>query len=322
MRRLCLFLLASLLATVLTSGLSTGRPGSHAQESYKYFSETGHFVRGELFAFYNRVKNPVEVYGYPITEAFREPASGMTVQYFEKARFEVHPEEPAATRVQLSPLGEYLYQPGRPQYQNANTAACRAFAPKGFLVCYDFLNFYLENGGEAQFGLPISNIELHDDVMVQYFSNARLEWIPGRDGRSWISVARLGWEYFYKIGGDIRKTLPLDPPITDAGASIQRLQARAYPQHPITARRDTQIVYILLHDQRYLPIEAADVAIVVRWPSGAESRFIATAATDANGITRVEFPVNSNEIGLVTIQVEGAYNRIPINTVTSFRIWW
>jgi hypothetical protein len=325
MRTLRLLFLASILTTILALAVFGWPRPSYAQDTFEYVYETGHYVRGELLTFYRSVENPIEVYGYPITEAYQDTATGVTVQYFEKARFEVHPTEPAASRVRLSPLGEYLYEPGLPQYEDDNTAACQAFSPDGFLVCYDFLNFYLENGGAAQFGLPISNIELYKGIKVQYFQNARLEWRPGRNGQSWIVVGRMGWEYFYKIGEDIKKTLPVEPPISNGipqVAPIQRLQARAYARYPVTARRATQTVFILLHDQRYLPIEAADVAVVVRWPSGAESRFIATGATDANGITKVEFQVNSNEIGLATVQVEGTYNRMPIKTVTSFRIWW
>ncbi len=47
------------------------------------------------------------VYGYPITEQFvgRE---GRLVQYFQRARFELHPELTAGLRVQLTPLGRAL----------------------------------------------------------------------------------------------------------------------------------------------------------------------------------------------------------------------
>lgn len=326
MHKLRRFILVPLLAALLAFPIFGERQGANAQETYEYVYETGHYVRGEILAYYRSIENPIELYGYPIAEAYLDTATGITAQYFEKARIEVHPAEPAASRVRLSPLGEYLYEKGLPEYPVENSAACQAFPPDGYLVCYDFLRFYLENGGPAQFGAPISGIEItKNDVKIQYFQNARLEFHPGRDGQSWVTPARLGWEYFYAIGEDSAKTAPVDPPPGGGIIKvepIQRLQARAYPQLPVTTRRATQTIHILLNDQRCLPIEGADVWVVVHWPSGAESRYIATAATNARGITKVDFAVNSNEIGLVTIQVEGQYNRIPIKTVTSFRIWW
>ncbi|NTW00543.1 MAG: sortase, partial [Oscillochloris sp.] len=50
------------------------------------------------------------VFGYPISEPFDEDVGSGTrqVQYFERNRFEEHPEEPAAYRVQLGRLGAEL----------------------------------------------------------------------------------------------------------------------------------------------------------------------------------------------------------------------
>ena len=32
------------------------------------------------------------MFGYPISEPFVDPTTGYTIQYFERARFEYHPE--------------------------------------------------------------------------------------------------------------------------------------------------------------------------------------------------------------------------------------
>ena len=43
-------------------------------------------------------RESLALFGYPISDAFVDQATGMTVQYFERARFEYHPENPAPYR--------------------------------------------------------------------------------------------------------------------------------------------------------------------------------------------------------------------------------
>src|SRR5206468_705656 len=60
-----------------------------------YFRETGHSLRGGFKTFWES-NGGLAQDGYPITEEFQEvtPAAGKTytVQYFERNRFEWHPE--------------------------------------------------------------------------------------------------------------------------------------------------------------------------------------------------------------------------------------
>jgi hypothetical protein len=48
----------------------------------------------------------VAVFGYPISEPFE--SGGILVQYFERSRFEYHPELPNGSRVLLTRLGTKL----------------------------------------------------------------------------------------------------------------------------------------------------------------------------------------------------------------------
>jgi hypothetical protein len=50
-------------------------------------------------------REALALFGYPISEEFIDPATGYTVQYFERARFEFHPENPEPYRVLLGRLG-------------------------------------------------------------------------------------------------------------------------------------------------------------------------------------------------------------------------
>src|SRR6187551_420534 len=71
---------------------------------FKYFAETGHNVKGEFLTFYNSNPNALILFGYPITEEF--PAKdGVTVQYFQRVRFELHPELPEGQRVSVTLIG-------------------------------------------------------------------------------------------------------------------------------------------------------------------------------------------------------------------------
>ncbi len=66
-----------------------------APENSNYYPETGHTLRG-AFKNYWEKNGGLFIFGYPISEEFQElnPSSGKvyTVQYFERNRFEFHPE--------------------------------------------------------------------------------------------------------------------------------------------------------------------------------------------------------------------------------------
>ncbi len=73
--------------------------------SARYFAETGHSVRGLFKAFWD-TNNGMRLFGYPISEEGVErfpDGTQRTVQYFERARFELHDN-----RVLLGLLGDVL----------------------------------------------------------------------------------------------------------------------------------------------------------------------------------------------------------------------
>ena len=87
------------------------QPGAHYAGQI-YFPETQHTLGG-LFRQYWERNGSLPVFGFPLSEEFLEvnPQDGKTytVQYFERARFEYHPELPAKYRVSLGHLGkQYL----------------------------------------------------------------------------------------------------------------------------------------------------------------------------------------------------------------------
>lgn len=80
---------------------------------YQYFKETGHNVLPE-FASYWQAHGALFVNGFPISEPLQERAGDgktYTVQYFERARFELHPENKPPYDVLLGHLGRQALQP-------------------------------------------------------------------------------------------------------------------------------------------------------------------------------------------------------------------
>ena len=75
-----------------------------------YFPETGHNV-GPRFGAYWRERGGLAQFGFPLTELFEERLDEGTViqvQYFARARFELHPENAAPYDVLLGQFGRQL----------------------------------------------------------------------------------------------------------------------------------------------------------------------------------------------------------------------
>lgn len=91
------------LLTLLGAGQLGNRPERTApptacpagDASCAIFAETGHTLRGTFLAYW-QANGGLPVFGFPLTEEFTElsPTNGRpyTVQYFERNRFEYHPE--------------------------------------------------------------------------------------------------------------------------------------------------------------------------------------------------------------------------------------
>ena len=103
---------AQILPTVVVMGalLLSCVSARHVQaqsDDCRYFEETGHYVCGDFLEFYD-TRGGLENFGYPLTESFDDPARGLRVQYFQRARMEWHPYNPAPYTVQLGLLVDDL----------------------------------------------------------------------------------------------------------------------------------------------------------------------------------------------------------------------
>ncbi|GAB4190435.1 MAG: S8 family peptidase [Roseiflexaceae bacterium] len=176
-----------------------------ADPALLFFPETGHTLGGAFRAYWER-NGGLPIFGYPTSEPFTERGEDgrdYTVQYFQRHRFELHPENPPPYDVLLSRLGDTIlrqngrdwatFPKGEPQPR------CRFFAETGHSLCGVFLAYWRANGLEldgrpgateaeslALFGLPLSEPQLEtmpdgQTFLVQWFERARFE-DHGSDG--------------------------------------------------------------------------------------------------------------------------------------------
>jgi hypothetical protein len=94
--------------------LQQPEPPAQPVEGARFFPETGHNLSGPFLSYWE-ANGGLAVFGYPITEERleRNAADGeeYTVQYFERNRFELHPEQAGTPfEVQLGLLGRQLYE--------------------------------------------------------------------------------------------------------------------------------------------------------------------------------------------------------------------
>jgi hypothetical protein len=308
------FVIALLLLTlVLTQWLPVEAQTAEVQ----FFPETGHSVKGDFLQYYKSVRDARFLFGYPITEQITSKG-GNTVQYFQRARFELRTDLPESQRVQLTPLGQATYEPAD-QLDLSNTAGCEAF-PSGFSVCFAFLDFYKSNGGAAQFGDPISPFEFHTNLIVQYFERARFEWRADRPEGQRVVLTDLGRLYFDQLGENPAHLKPISP--ADATInSILSVKVRAFVGKPVTGASGQQTVFVIAQSQTGQAISNATGKTTIKWLDGRTEDLFFT--TNSAGVGTVTFNFSDQKHGeLVVIDVFVAYQGLAATTRTSFRIWF
>jgi len=164
----------------LARRLGATSPSSLPVVQNMFFSPTSHHVSDRAgFLRFWRANGGVLIFGYPISEEIIE--NGRIVQYFERARFEYHPEfAGSADAVQLSLLGNELTV-GRSFPAGAPENGTQFFPETNHSLSGKFLSYWLKRGGLRIFGFPISEPfeepSPTDGVprLTQYFERARFE---------------------------------------------------------------------------------------------------------------------------------------------------
>ena len=194
------------------------------------FPQTGHYLSGR-FRQYWEDRGGLFVFGYPLTKAYQEVSTdgkSYLTQYFERARFEYHPENAQPYDVLLTLVGnevtanrkaEGSFQPiANPNNGNAY------FADTGHTLSGAFLNFWTQYGGLQNFGFPLSepftetNAADGKQYTVQYFERGRWELHPEiADPKYAVLLGLMGLERANRlnISADVRNA-ETSPPTGDA----------------------------------------------------------------------------------------------------------
>ncbi len=291
--RLALLLLCALLLAGgpdLAGAEFVPSPPSAAPEE-RFFPETGFGTAGAFARFWAR-NGGLPRFGLPLSPPVADPAGGgLTTQYFERARFEFHPDYPPQYRVSLALLGLAALgdRPERAAPAAPCADDCALFAETGHTLRDTFQRFWIAGGGLPVFGYPLTE-ELREvnaadgrEYAVQYFERARFEHHPEHAGTDHeVLLGLLGREALAArpdIAGLPAVAAPDDPGagrtiVLDAGhdrstggaggveyrdtlrtalALRPLLEARGYTVHLTRADDDT----VLLDDPSLRPPDAA-----------------------------------------------------------------
>ena len=175
---------------------------SRAQGNSRTFPETGQTVQGRFLQYWD-THGGLAQQGFPISAERQEKSDTdgktYTVQYFERAVFELHPENQPPNDVLLSLLGVFIFQQKYPNGEpTALTTDGQFFDVTKKHVSEPFLSYWNTHGGLAQQGYPISERFLEKSDLdgktyeVQYFERAVFELHPENAPPYNVLLSQLG----------------------------------------------------------------------------------------------------------------------------------
>jgi hypothetical protein len=190
-------------------------PAAQAQDQ-RCFPETSQCISGRIREYWEQ-NGGLPVFGFPTTDQHEELVEGkpFQVQWFERNRLELHPENAPPYDVLLGRLSvDRLAQQGRDWFtfpKGGEQGGCRHFAETGHTLCGAFLNYFRTHGLDlsqpgiteaeslALFGLPISEAAMEtnasgDTVETQWFERARFEFHPSNPDPFKVLLGLLGNE--------------------------------------------------------------------------------------------------------------------------------
>ena len=213
---------------LLLAALGAPAPGTAAAPAGHYFPETGFTVAGSFWEYW-QAHGGLAQQGYPLSPEFRERSlidgRVYTVQYFERAVFERHPENRPPYDVLLAQLGTEAFERygAGPAAARVDPVNPRLFPETGHTVGGRFRTYWEQHGGLAQQGYPVSD-EFDETILVngtprlyqvQYFQRAVFEYHAENAAPYDVLLTPLGTVRFQQtyLGrcGDCPQPLTLDP---------------------------------------------------------------------------------------------------------------
>jgi hypothetical protein len=302
--------------------LVSANPAS-AQTDQRCFTETSQCISGRIREFWEQ-NGGLPVFGFPTTAQHEEAVEGKNfqVQWFERNRLELHPENARPYDVLLGRLGVVrLEQQNRnwPTFAKVGSAAtgCQFFAETGHSVCEPFLSYFKSHGLEfdgqpgksyaeslALFGLPVSEPTIETNqagatVSTQWFERARFEDHPENQPPYNVLLGLLG--------NEIRANTVVNPPPTQTPPATTPPPAQVAACEGVSAPKDAD-----LYPSQCIT-EGTTVFINIRGFKGGEQ--IGFWLNDPSG----EPLIGTRK----TIQIgpSGQLNGLPLFTGTTPGIW-
>ena len=181
---------------VSSSDLRFSVASDPSKATARFFSATDQYIHGP-FKTYWEAHDGAFLFGNPLSPELVND-KGVTVQYFERARFETGPNGAVA----LGLLGEDALHTSSPKVENPGNPATLYFPETGHTVSGIFRQFWEQHGGIQAFGFPISEPINEGGVQVQYFERVRLELHPAPGGTSsTVQISDLGTQAWAVLSG-------------------------------------------------------------------------------------------------------------------------
>ncbi len=337
-KRLFSIALAALAALAIapTAGSGFAQPAA----ACRAFEQTNKQICGRFLAYWQD-HGGLPQQGYPISNEFNEVSEvdgkTYTVQYFERAVFEWHPENKPPYDVLLSLLGTMAFKqryPGGPPPPASDrpTIGSQTFPETGFAVSGRFLEYWKANGGLAQQGFPISD-EIREvspldgkEYIVQYFERAVFEHHPENKPPYDVLLSQLGMMRFkakYPAGDPGGSTPPptsgtpapgaaltlgrwggtgLQMDVRADGAHIEFDCARADVKQPLVTRADGSFEWVGTYLQEHGGPAMIDDS------QARPARFTGTVSNNVMTLT-IMYTDDGSKIGAWTLQ-QGNEGRI------------
>lgn len=187
---------------------------AYAQTGQRCFAETNQCIEGRIREFWEQ-NGGLPVFGLPVTPLQVETIENrqLQVQWFERNRLELHPENARPYDVLLGRLGAAsLERQGRnwQTFPKADPATAHYFAQTGHAVAPQFWEYWASHGLEfdgragksfneslALFGLPLSDAAVETNptngqpYLTQHFERARFEYHPENTGTPYVVLLGL-----------------------------------------------------------------------------------------------------------------------------------
>lgn len=163
-----------------------------------YFAATRHTLAYGFKQFWES-HGGLAIFGYPISEEFSEKNADTgqtyTVQYFERNRFEYHPEFAGTPwEVSLGRLGVHVAPQTFPVAPGPAGPDSLYFDATHHTLSGPFRSYWESHGGLEMFGYPTSEELEQGGILVQYFERSRFEFHPELPAGSRVLLSRLGVE--------------------------------------------------------------------------------------------------------------------------------